>query len=189
MDTPSRKLSITLCVLLAWPPKSGRLVGVFQYVNGVSRLHGKVSRHILLPLFPHWPEDEVPIGHVTNGVHIPPGTRPRPTICGQRPVERSVGLGTTETLDQEIRRVSDAKLWQFRAAASKSLVEYARERLSRQLAASAHLLRRSKPPSISASLVDRPSCTWQESLRRQETKHAYPAQSKLDLSPAVRVPG
>ena len=45
-------------------------------------------------------------------------------------------LGTTETLEQDIRRVSDARLWQFRTAASKSLVEYARERLSRQLAAS-----------------------------------------------------
>ena len=40
-------------------------------VNGVSRLHGKVSRHLFLPLFPRWPEDEVPIGHVTNGVHMP----------------------------------------------------------------------------------------------------------------------
>ncbi len=45
-------------------------------------------------------------------------------------------LGTTETLERDIRRVPDAKLWQFRTAASKSLVEYARERLSRQLAAS-----------------------------------------------------
>lgn len=45
-------------------------------------------------------------------------------------------LGTTETLEQDIRRISDARLWQFRVAASKSLVEYARERLSRQLAAS-----------------------------------------------------
>ena len=40
-------------------------------VNGVSRLHGKVSRRLFLPLFPRWPEDEVPIGHVTNGVHMP----------------------------------------------------------------------------------------------------------------------
>ena len=40
-------------------------------VNGVSRLHGKVSRHIFEPLFPRWPEDEVPVGHVTNGVHMP----------------------------------------------------------------------------------------------------------------------
>jgi starch phosphorylase len=44
-------------------------------------------------------------------------------------------LGTTETLEQDIRRVSDAKLWQFRTATTKSLVEYARARLSRDLAA------------------------------------------------------
>jgi starch phosphorylase len=44
-------------------------------------------------------------------------------------------LGTTETLEQNIRRVSDGRLWQFRTAASKSFVEYARERLSRDLAA------------------------------------------------------
>ena len=40
-------------------------------VNGVSRLHGKVSRHLFESLFPHWPADEVPVGHVTNGVHMP----------------------------------------------------------------------------------------------------------------------
>jgi starch phosphorylase len=45
-------------------------------------------------------------------------------------------LGTTENLKQDIRRVSDASLWEFRIAARKSLVEYARERLSCQLAAS-----------------------------------------------------
>ena len=40
-------------------------------VNGVSRLHGKVSRRLFEPLFPRWPEDEIPVGHVTNGVHMP----------------------------------------------------------------------------------------------------------------------
>ena len=104
-------------------------------VNGVSRLHGKVSRHLFLPLFPRWPEDEVPIGHVTNGVHTPtwdsaPADDLWTETCG-----KDRWLGTTETLEQDIRRVSDAKLWQFRTAASKSLVEYARERLSRDLAA------------------------------------------------------
>ena len=39
-------------------------------VNGVSRLHGEVSRRIFARLFPRWPEEEVPIGHVTNGVHM-----------------------------------------------------------------------------------------------------------------------
>ena len=45
-------------------------------------------------------------------------------------------LGTTETLEQDIRSISDSKLWQFRIDAGKSLVEYARERFSRQLDAS-----------------------------------------------------
>ena len=105
-------------------------------VNGVSRLHGKVSRHLFLSLFPRWPEAEIPVGHVTNGVHMPtwdssPADDLWTEACG-----KDRWLGTTETLEQDIRRVSDASLWQFRTAASKSLVEYARERLSRQLAAS-----------------------------------------------------
>ena len=105
-------------------------------VNGVSRLHGKVSRHLFLPLFPQWPEEEVPVGYVTNGVHMPtwdsaPADDLWTAACGK---ER--WLGTMEAMDQEIRRVSDSVLWKFRTAASKSLVEYARRRLSRQLAAS-----------------------------------------------------
>ena len=105
-------------------------------VNGVSRLHGKVSRRLFDPLFPHWPEDEVPVGYVTNGVHVPtwdsaPADDLWTEACG-----KDRWLGTMETLEQDIRRVSDANLWQFRLAAGKSLVAYARERLHRQLAAS-----------------------------------------------------
>jgi starch phosphorylase len=105
-------------------------------VNGVSRLHGKVSRRLFEPLFPRWPADEVPVGHVTNGVHMPtwdsaPADDLWTEACG-----KGRWLGTTESLEQDIRTVSDAALWQFRIAASKSLVEYTRERLSRQLAAS-----------------------------------------------------
>jgi glycogen phosphorylase len=105
-------------------------------VNGVSRLHGEVSRQIFLPLFPRWPQDEVPVGHVTNGVHVPtwdsaPADKLWTEACGK---ER--WLGGTETLDADIRSASDASLWQFRSAARKSLVEYARARLSRQLSSS-----------------------------------------------------
>ena len=83
-------------------------------VNGVSRLHGKVSRRLFLPLFPRWPEDEIPVGHVTNGVHMPtwdsaPADDLWTEACG-----KDRWLGTTETLEQDIRRISDAKLWQFR---------------------------------------------------------------------------
>jgi starch phosphorylase len=105
-------------------------------VNGVSRLHGKVSRHIFLSLFPNWPEDEVPVGHVTNGVHMPTWDSAQSDDLWTEACGKGRWLGTTEALDQDIRRVSDARFWEFRAAAGKSLVEYARERLSRQLIAS-----------------------------------------------------
>jgi starch phosphorylase len=105
-------------------------------VNGVSRLHGRVSRHLFEPLFPRWPVHEVPVGHVTNGVHVPTWDSAAADdlwtdVCGK---ER--WLGTAAALQHDIRRVSDARLWQFRAAGRAALVEYARERLSAQLAAS-----------------------------------------------------
>ncbi|MGB7435372.1 MAG: alpha-glucan family phosphorylase, partial [Candidatus Acidiferrum sp.] len=105
-------------------------------VNGVSRLHGKVSRHLFESLFPHWPEDEVLVGHVTNGVHMPTWDSASADDLWTGACGKGRWLGTTENLEQDIRRVSNASLWQFRTAASKSLVEYARQRLSRQLAAS-----------------------------------------------------
>ena len=103
-------------------------------VNGVSRLHGKVSRHLFEPLFPRWPADEVPVGYVTNGVHMPSWDSAEADDLWTKACGKDRWLMTTEPLEQDIRSVSDASLWQFRIAASKSLVEYARERLSRQLA-------------------------------------------------------
>ena len=103
-------------------------------VNGVSRLHGRVSRHLFEPLFVRWPADEVPIGYVTNGVHMPSWDSAEADDLWTKACGKDRWLVTTEPLEQDIRSVSDASLWQFRIAASKSLVEYARERLSRQLA-------------------------------------------------------
>ena len=105
-------------------------------VNGVSRLHGQVSRQLFEPLFPRWTVDEIPIGYVTNGVHMPswdsaPADALWTEACGKERWQ-----GTTETLEQDIRGISDSRLWQFRLAASQSLVEYARQRLSQQLIAS-----------------------------------------------------
>jgi starch phosphorylase len=105
-------------------------------VNGVSRLHGKVSRHIFAPLFPRWPEDEVPVGHVTNGVHMPTWDSPQADDLWTEACGEDRWLGTNEALAKDIRRVPGARLWQLRNAARASLVEYARRRLSGQLAAS-----------------------------------------------------
>ena len=105
-------------------------------VNGVSRLHGEVSRRLFDPLFPRWPADEVPIGHVTNGVHMPTWDSAAADDLWTLACGKDRWLGTTQTLGQDIRRVSDAKLWQFRVAARQAFVAYVRERLPRQLASS-----------------------------------------------------
>jgi starch phosphorylase len=103
-------------------------------VNGVSRLHGRVSRHIFAPLFPRWPESEVPVGHVTNGVHMPTWDSVEADDLWTEACGKGRWLGTSTTLEADIRRVSDEKLWALRAAGRKSLVEYARERVGRQMA-------------------------------------------------------
>jgi starch phosphorylase len=105
-------------------------------VNGVSRLHGEVSRQLFEPLFPRWPANEVSIAHVTNGVHMPSWDSAAADDLWTKACGKGRWLGTTDTLERDIQRISDADLWQFRAAGNRSLVEYTRKRLSRQLAAS-----------------------------------------------------
>jgi starch phosphorylase len=105
-------------------------------VNGVSRLHGRVSRHLFEPLFPHWPTDEVPVGHVTNGVHMPTWDSAESDELWTEMCGKDRWLGTVETLERDILRIPDARLWQFRTASTSGFVDYVRERLSRQLAAS-----------------------------------------------------
>ena len=105
-------------------------------VNGVSQLHGEVSRQLFAPLFAHCPADEVPVGHVTNGVNTPTWDSAAADALWTHACGQDRWSGTRETLEQDIRRVSDADLWEFRTTATGTLIDYARERLSRQLAAS-----------------------------------------------------
>ena len=105
-------------------------------VNGVSRLHGVVSRELFAPLFPRWPREEIPIGSVTNGIHTPTWDSAASDDLWTQACGKERWLGTMDTLEQDIRRASDASLWGLRTAARQSLIEYARERLSKQLAAS-----------------------------------------------------
>jgi starch phosphorylase len=105
-------------------------------VNGVSRLHGQVSRRLFQPLFPRWPESEVPVGHVTNGVHMSSWDSAAADELWTAACGKERWRGTTEHVEPTIRHVSNAQLWQLRTTARNSLIGYARERLSRQLTAS-----------------------------------------------------
>lgn len=115
-------------------------------VNGVSRLHGKVSQKIFQPLYPRWPSQEVPITYVTNGVHLPSwASLPAYTIWSRIYGDKRLLEGTCPHCD-ELSQISDIDLWNFRADARKSLVDYVRSRLVRQMeehAADAESIRRS----------------------------------------------
>jgi starch phosphorylase len=104
-------------------------------VNGVSKLHGQVSRQLFQPLFPRWPEAEVPVSHVTNGVHTPSwdsaaADRLWELSCGKRCWD-----GTLADSERDIRATSDSDLWQLRTDNRKALVAYVRRFYGRQLAA------------------------------------------------------
>jgi starch phosphorylase len=103
-------------------------------VNGVSKLHGQVSRRLFQPLFPRWPETEVPVTHVTNGVHTPTwdsaeADRLWELLCGKQ-----CWRGTLPDAEKDIRAASDASLWQLRADNRKALVKYVRKLYGCQLA-------------------------------------------------------
>jgi starch phosphorylase len=105
-------------------------------VNGVSQLHGKVSRQLFSPLFPHWPVDAVPIGYVTNGVHHPTWDSAAADELWTKACGKDRWLGMTEKSEQQgMRHVSDEALWQLRTTSAERLVEYARDRLARHYAA------------------------------------------------------
>ncbi|HXW74036.1 MAG TPA: alpha-glucan family phosphorylase [Steroidobacteraceae bacterium] len=105
-------------------------------VNGVSRLHGEVSRRIFLPLFPRRPPDEVPVGSVTNGVHAPSWDSPQADELWTRACGKGRWLEELESMPGACAMTSDAAIWEFRNAVRASLVEYVRERLRWQLSAS-----------------------------------------------------
>jgi starch phosphorylase len=98
-----------------------------QRANGVSRLHGAVSRTMFEGLWPGFDAAEVPITSITNGVHAP-------TWVDRRVVELAEKyIGPQATAEsrswEEIDRIPDAEIWEVRRQLRGSLVEDARRRL------------------------------------------------------------
>ncbi len=103
-------------------------------INGVSRLHGKVSRRIFQGLFPGWPEAEIPVGHVTNGIHVPTWESKDACSLWSQTCGAERWLGEMEHMEADLRSAGDSQLWQLRTNARKGLIEYTRKRLARQRA-------------------------------------------------------
>ena len=102
--------------------------------NGVSRLHGDVSRRIFRDLYPRWPLLEVPITHITNGIHVPSWDSQWADDIWTRSCGKERWLGTLDTMSEAIEALDDETLWAFRGEERSDLVRHARNRLARQLA-------------------------------------------------------
>jgi len=102
--------------------------------NGVAALHGETSRRIWASLWPDVPVDEVPITHVTNGVHL--RTWMAPAV--QDLVTEVLGEGWLDEADdverwRAFRDVDPARLWEVRRALKRQSLRFLRRRLARQL--------------------------------------------------------
>jgi starch phosphorylase len=104
-----------------------------QSVNGVSFLHGRVSRQMWQQLYPETPLHRVPIGHITNGVHVPSWMAPR----SRRFLDGVLGADWEQTqADPEtwapLASASDEDLWGLRTGLKEGLLRFVRARAARE---------------------------------------------------------
>ncbi len=101
--------------------------------NGVAELHGETSRRIWSDLWPEVPTAEVPIGHVTNGVHAATWVAPEITELNSTvlPGDWASRLDDAE-MWQDVKNLEGDKLWEVRKALKQQTVAFFRKRVSRQ---------------------------------------------------------
>ena len=117
--------------------------------NAVSALHGEVSRAMWTGLFPGKSEDAVPIGHITNGIHVPTWLAPQMF----RLYDRHLGTGWHEHSSEAriwegIENVDDGELWETHLSLKSRLLEFVRRR------AVAQSERRAEPPEVLQKLAN-----------------------------------
>jgi len=101
--------------------------------NAVSALHGEVSRAMWTGLYPGKSEDAVPIGHITNGVHVPSWLAPQMF----RLYDRHLGTGWHEHSSEArtwegIENVDDGELWETHLSLKSQLLQFVRRRAVQQ---------------------------------------------------------
>jgi starch phosphorylase len=107
-----------------------------RHANGVSELHGQVSREMWKDLYPAKSVDDVPIGHITNGIHTPSwATRHAHEFWNKRLghdwTEKLMDQGFWKRIQSD-KLASDEELWALRYRMRRDLIEFARARLYEQ---------------------------------------------------------
>ncbi|MFJ9178443.1 alpha-glucan family phosphorylase [Streptomyces sp. NPDC102360] len=105
-----------------------------QRANGVSTLHGSVSRDMFAGLWPGFDVEEVPIASVTNGVHAPTWVAPEvhrlgARQIGERRTEDALSIGGSDRWDA-VGEIPDRDIWELRGELRRQLVDEVRERLA-----------------------------------------------------------
>jgi starch phosphorylase len=101
--------------------------------NAVSSLHGRVSRAMWSSLYPGVNDDRVPIGHITNGVHVKTWLAPQMRQVYDRHLGPDWSLRAgDETLWDKIDDIDDAELWETHQTLKVQLIEIARRHAGRQ---------------------------------------------------------
>ena len=98
--------------------------------NGVSALHGQVSRDMFADLWPGVPADETPVGHITNGVHGETWVGPEVAELLSTHVGDDWQWCPAERWDA-VAAIDGDELWRARRAAKERLVDHVRDRLRR----------------------------------------------------------
>ena len=105
-----------------------------SHTNGVSRLHGHVSRTMWQKVWHHHPVEDVPIDHITNGIHVPTWiSRDMAALF-----DRYLGPDWAEDPDNErvweqVEQIPNTELWRAHERCREYLVSFARRRLAEQL--------------------------------------------------------
>jgi starch phosphorylase len=97
--------------------------------NAVSALHGEVSRNMWTGLYPGKAEDSVPIGHITNGVHVPSWLAPQMSRLYDRHLGAGWNLRSAEpSIWEGIENIDDGELWETHLSLKSRLLEFIRAR-------------------------------------------------------------
>ncbi len=141
------------------------------FSNGVSKLHSKVSKKMWKNLWPNLPEEEIPITHITNGVHIYSWLSDELTLLFNRYLGPKWKEDPTDLkIWERINSIPDAELWRSHLRLKERLIGFVREKLKKQL------LERKRPNSeirMAVEVLEPDALTIGFARRFAEYKRAF----------------